>query len=700
MARIDDLIGQIADKQLRQRLGAALADMKRRQRFGLVFEEHIPETAALLNFPVQEGASVQRRDDRDGHQLYQVKSVSSSGRATLEPEGGGSEEAVSVTELMVVKRFGDPIFPALTSLGSIRRGPKDKPHHAVVSSENFHALQLLIYLYEAQVDCIYIDPPYNTGARDWKYNNRYVDNNDVWRHSKWLSFMEKRLKLAKRLLKPDGVLLVTIDEHEVHHLGMLLERVFPGAVVQMVSTLTNPATVARAEGFGRSDEYIFVVALGGARPQRVKLSREWVSAKGRTHTGNIRWDLLRRSGPGSARKDSPGCFYPIYVDPDGPQIAKIGRALPAGKSRAPSMKGYVPVLPIRQDGSLGRWQWTPKTIQERMKQGRVRITGTKKKGFVVSILKDGEFAKVSRGEFTVTGQRADGSLVVDDIDTDTVLAIPGSQWRVSSHDATQYGSRLLSEFLPGRKFPFPKSLYAVEDALRFFVQHKPDALVMDFFGGSGTTAHAVFRLNRQDGGRRRCVVVTNNEVSVEEAFALRSKGLRPGDRDWEACGIFDCVTRPRITAAITGRTPEGSPIKGEYKFTDEFPFKEGFKENVEFFRVSYLDPDDVDLGTQFEAIFPSLWLAAGGVGQRPKVKAHQDMIVEPGAPYAVLLREKRFRQFLAAIANRPDITHVWLVTDSEDSFAEMRAALRPNLKSSMLYRDYLRNFRINTRRTL
>src|SRR6185295_18547061 len=110
---------------------------------------------------------------------------------------------------------------------SIRRGPKDRPYHAVLDGENFHALQLFVYLYEGQVDCIYIDPPYNTGARNWKYNNRYVDSNDQYRHSKWLAMMKKRLWLARRLLKPNtGVLIVTIDEHEVHHLGMLLERVF------------------------------------------------------------------------------------------------------------------------------------------------------------------------------------------------------------------------------------------------------------------------------------------------------------------------------------------------------------------------------------------------------------------------------------------------------------------------------------------
>jgi adenine-specific DNA-methyltransferase len=601
---------------------------------------------------------------------------------------------------MVVKRFGDPIFPALTSLGSIERGPADKPYHAVINGENFHALQLFVYLYEGCVDCIYIDPPYNTGARDWKYSNRYVDNNDAWRHSKWLSFMEKRLRLARRLLKPDGVLIVTIDEHEVHHLGMLLEKMFADCNIQMVSTLINPASVARAGSFGRSDEYIFFVMLGAASPQRVRLGREWVSAKGRTHTGNIRWDLLRRSGPGSTRKDSPGCFYPIYVNPKGPTIEKIGEALPAGQTVPEPIEGCIAVLPIRQNGSEGRWQWTPKTIRERMAQGRVRITGSEADRFVVSVLKDGEYAKIIRGEFKVIAKRPDGSLIVDDINAETVLAIPGSQWRISSHDATQYGSRLLADFLPGRKFPFPKSLYAVEDTLRFFVQDKPDALILDFFGGSGTTAHAVFRLNCQDGGRRRSITVTNNEVSADEAAALRRKGLFPGDKEWESLGIFEHVTRPRIISAITGCTPEGMPIEGKYKFMDEFLMADGFAENVEFFRIDYLDPDDVDLGNQFDAILPSLWLAAGGIGDRNGQTENKDYLLPSGSRYAVLCQERSFRKLRKALESRPDVTHVWIVTDSEDAFAEMRSSLPSSLVTSMLYRDYLRNFRINTRHNL
>jgi adenine-specific DNA-methyltransferase len=402
---------------------------------------------------------------------------------------------------VVVADFGEPIFPGLRHLGSVERGG-NKPAHVVIKGENHHVLEALQFTHAGKIDCVYIDPPYNSGARDWKYDNNYVDENDDYRHSKWLAFMDRRLRLAKQLLNPDdSVLIVTIDEKEYLRLGMLLEQVFYGCKVQMVSTLINPASVARAGAFGRSDEYIFFVPIGASGPQRVRLNREWVSAKGRTHTGNIRWDLLRRSGEGAARKDSPGCFYPIYIDPTGPTITKVGEALAKGQSVPTPLKGCVAVLPIRQDTTEGRWQWTPATMRKRQEQGRVRITGSKAKGFVVSILKDGEFRKITSGEFHVTGKRPDGSLIVDDVDPVTVMAIPGSQWRISSHDATQYGSRMLTDvLLPGRKFPFPKSLYAVEDTIRFFLKEKPNAVVLDFFGGSGTTVHAVARF--EPAGRR------------------------------------------------------------------------------------------------------------------------------------------------------------------------------------------------------
>lgn len=170
-----------------------------------------------------------------------------------------------------------------------------------------------------------IDPPYNTGARDWKYNNDYVDNSDQYRHSKWLSFMQKRLKLAKKLLNPeDSVLIVTIDEKEYLHLGCLLEEMFPEAKMQMVSSVINPKGSAR-DGFSRCDEYLFFVMFGNGIPSRLPLTNEWAasaivaasveqddcSARSSEPPRMIEpgWTSMMRRGTGSLRTEVPTLYY-------------------------------------------------------------------------------------------------------------------------------------------------------------------------------------------------------------------------------------------------------------------------------------------------------------------------------------------------------------------------------------------------------
>lgn len=566
MSRLTELLRQAhkADPQLGADLEAEITALTKRRTFGLVFEPHQPEAVELPGRPVRRGDKVRvlppRGEATPGDQrLWRVRRIERADGQRVahlaeldveEPE----EQSVLADDLVVVAEFRDRIYPGLVETGRVERGGA-KPFHTVINAENYHALEMLSYTHRHSVDAIYIDPPYNSGATDWKYNNNYVLKDDDYRHSKWLAFMERRLKMARELLKPDdSVLIVTIDEKEYLRLGLLLEQTFPEAEIQMVSTQINPAASARAGAFGRVDEYIYFLRFGASVAKRQLLSREWVSEKGRTHKGVPRWDMLRRSGDGARRQDSPGGFYPIYVDPDGPRVVHVGDPLPSGVSEPSSRVGAVAVLPIRKDGSEGRWMWSKDEFIKRHAQGRVRISGTEKKGFVVSILKDGEYGKILAGEFEPIGHAQDGSMVFEKSEVNKVRAIPGTQWRIPSHDSTQYGSRLLRDhLLPGREFPYPKSLYAVEDALRFFVGDKPEAVVLDFFAGSGTTAHAVMRLNHQDDGSRQSISVTNNEVSEEEREDLCMRGLRSGDAEWEELGICDYLTKPRITAASTLR---------------------------------------------------------------------------------------------------------------------------------------------------
>lgn len=673
MSAIHDLIAQISDPRLRERLAAEWDNAAKEKKFGLVFEDHLPELLPLHGAKPRKGDLVCRRQGalKD---VWQIKSIHAGVATCVKPsnEAHPSEPTraavepmqFAVDELLVVREFGEPIFPALVPVDALANGAADAPWHTLIEADNFHALQLLDYLYAEKVDCIYIDPPYNTGARDWKYNNDYVDGNDGWRHSKWLAFMEKRLKLARRLLKPEsGVLIVTIDEKEYLHLGMLLEQQFPEARIQMISTMINPAVVARAGGFGRADEYIFVVMFGQAAPNRLRLSREWVSGKGRTHTGNIRWDLLRRSGTNAERSHSPGCFYPIYVNPKTKTIEKVGSALPEGVSVAEQIPGLVAVLPIRKNKTEGNWQWSPKTFKERMRLGRVRVGGNEKRGFVIYILKDGEYAKIQRGEFQEAGRAADGSIIVEDADASFVLAVPGSQWRIASHDATQYGSRLLGDILPDRRFPFPKSLYAVRDTLRFYLEDKPTALTVDFFAGSGTTLNAVNLLNATDGGQRRCILVTNNEVSAEEAAALTARGLQPGDAEWEAQGICRSVTWPRSKYTTLGQRDDGSVLTGEY-LTGKTVEREKARS---FTQIGFVDPAQLDTLSKKKQVAALI----DGLPQT-LVKDPCPFIVSDEHKASVLFDSAAAEDWLEALDGQEHITDFYIVTPVKRLFDHLK----------------------------
>ena len=269
-------------------------------------------------------------------------------------------------------------------------------------------------------------------------------------------------------------------------------------------------------------------------------------------------------------------------------------------------------------------------------------------------------------------------------------------WHRSRHDAGAHGTDMLRALLgTGRPFPFPKSLYAVEDALRIAVGSSPDAVILDFFAGSGTTAHAVLRLNHQDGGQRRSISITNNEVSADEQSALRNEGLRPGDPAWEAHGICDFITKPRVKAAITGETPVGQPLVGNYRFVDGFPMAEGFEENVEFFTLTYEAPLRVAMNREFAKIAPFLWLRAGSRGRRiDDISTGWDV----ADVYGVIADLDNSETFLKAMDAAPSVTHAFIVTDEDRLFEAIVRQLPARVQPVRLYEAYLRNFEIEAGR--
>lgn len=280
--------------------------------------------------------------------------------------------------------------------------------------------------------------------------------------------------------------------------------------------------------------------------------------------------------------------------------------------------------------------------------------------------------------------------------------VPGSQWDIPAHNATYQGSQLLNKVLGESRFSFPKSLYAVHDTIRFFVADKPNALIIDFFAGSGTTLHAVNLLNAEDGGHRRCILVTNNEVSVDEAKSLATQGFQPGDDEWEKLGIARYVTWPRTVCSIEGHDVNGAPLKGDYLVSDTdgnpIPMSQGFKANAAYFKLGFLDKNDVALGRQFKEILPLLWLKAGAVGKRPEYDGElPDMLILPENRLAILINESGYMSFAEQLNEHPEIGSVFIVTDSERAYREMISGLKVT-NTYQLYRSYLDNFRINARR--
>ena len=457
-------------------------------------------------------------------------------------------------------------IPVLTA-DPDRRLCKDKslPWNFIIEGDNLQALYLLEKTHKNKVDCIYIDPPYNSGATDWKYNNDYVIKEDAYRHSKWLSMMKTRLLIAKRLLNPENsIMIVTIDEKEYLRLGCLLEELFPDARIQMVSSVINPSGVAREGEFYRTDEYIYFVKIGKAAPTKQKLSHEWITAQS-TGKDKLRWRPIRRQGSHDTRVEAQNQFFPIFLSKDGKKFLGVGETLPypIPWQEYKNEDDRITIWPLKPDGSEGCWQISQDSFLKLTEQGYTKISYTKKWGYVPQYLAEGERKKIERGQFPVLGRAEDGSIITD-TSIEEAPFIPGTQWCIHSHSAREFGSTLINNILLSKRFSFPKSLYAVHDALRFFLSDKPNAIVLDFFAGSGTTGHAVNLLNATDGGKRTFIMVTNNEVSAAEAKEFENKGISKGSKEWESLGIAKYVTWPRTICSIQGCNVKGELLKGNY----------------------------------------------------------------------------------------------------------------------------------------
>ncbi len=359
-------------------------------------------------------------------------------------------------------------------------------NNILIEGDNYHALSVLNYTHKKSIDLIYIDPPYNTGAKNWKYNNDYIDKEDAYRHSKWLSLMCHRIKLAKNLLKDNGVLVCAIDENEQAHLGALIEEIFPTYDQHTITVVHNPKGV-QGTNFSYTHEYaIFVV------PSNKKTIGDRSLVEDEIYVSN-----LRNWGNESERTDAKNCFYPIVISRE--KIVGFGNVAQNEfhpKSANEKQKdGTIWVWPIDEKGVERKWRYARQSVEE---------------------IKDILQIKETRGGLIQI-------MIAKDYGTYKTV------WNDKKYDASEYGTKLLREIIPNCDFDFPKSLYTVYDCIFAVVGDRLHANVLDFFAGSGTTGHAVLELNKKDGGNRQFILCTNNESNIcEEVTYERIKRVIKG----------------------------------------------------------------------------------------------------------------------------------------------------------------------------
>ena len=352
----------------------------------------------------------------------------------------------------------------------------DAPNHILIEGDNLEALTALSYTHEGKIDVIYIDPPYNTGSKDFVYNDAYVDTEDSYRHSKWLSFMSKRLKIAKRLLSDKGVIFISVDDNEQAQLKMLCDEILGSLnFVGLITRATGTTTGQDTGSLGKACDYLVAFSkypnyqIGGIPLSDKDLERyDMVDEK-----GNYSILQLRRTGGEDRREDRPTMFFPI-IAPDGTEV-----------------------YPYGPSGYESRWRVGPEKVKAMKKENLLY------------------FKKDNNGKWKVYYKfYAEGK-----------TKRPSNLW--TDLDGNKKAQIELKSVIPNAKFETPKPIQVIKRILELTtLKH---SIILDFFAGSGTTLHATMQLNLEDGGKRQCILVTNNENNIcEEVTYERNKRVING----------------------------------------------------------------------------------------------------------------------------------------------------------------------------
>lgn len=388
---------------------------------------------------------------------------------------------------------------------------KTKNYNILIEGDNYHALSTLNYTHKGKIDAIYIDPPYNTGGNDFVYNDKIIDKLDTYRHSKWLSFMEKRLRLAKSLLKTKGTIFISIDDNEVAQLKLLCNDIFgENNFISQIIIQTNkggrdylPIAVTHEYVicYGNSDEVEF-----NELPKEMKLFNL------EDEQGPYEARELRNRNPKFNRENRPNLYYSFYANP------KVRDKHGYCQVYLTKVKGCVEVFPRNSEGKDSCWRWG-KTLSQK----NIVFDNPSKSQIVAKQKKDGGWNVYEKSRKFTTKAK--------------------SIWD-ETEMRTELGTILVRSIFGKNVFDHPKPAPLIEKILK--ISSQKESIVLDFFAGSGTTAQAVLTLNNLDGGNRKFILCTNNESNNGSKLKIATD-----------------ICHPRIEKVIKGyKNSKGEKVAG------------------------------------------------------------------------------------------------------------------------------------------
>lgn len=549
-----------------------------------------------------------------------------------------------------------PILVEDTEKALTKAGP-DAPNHILIEGDNLEALTTLAYTHEGKIDVIYIDPPYNTGNKDFIYNDSYVDSEDSYRHSKWLSFMSKRFKIAKKLLSDRGVIFISIDDNEQANLKLLCDEIFGQQnFIAELPTIMNLKGNQDEFGFAGTHEYTIVYAKTkvnatiGVLPLDDDECIDWeVDEIGYFKKGAS----LKSTGINAPREKRPNLYFPIFIDgKDNIEIPTKSQVSPIYNKQTKTFdeiylhelissyrkRGYSCILPIT-GGEGVSWRWS-----------RDKMDNEKHEIIIVH----------TRNEITIYKKQRP--------QLGDLPSKKAKSFFYKPEYSSGNGKAELTSVLSVNLFGYPKPLSLIKD---FVILGCPkESTILDFFAGSGTTPHAVMQLNAEDGGKRQCILCTNNEN-----------------------GICEKVTYERNKRVINGYTkPNGEYVEGLHN------------NNLRYYRTDFVGRSRsmrnmqrlVNLSTDMLCIKGNLYMeqkSMGGVKTHPQVFRYFD----DGKKQMLIIYREEYIEEIVGIIEKMEVAQpikVYVFSPSDDPasdlFEPVADKVEPTALPAAIYNTYKR----------